>query len=96
MDPEALPTLFDGLTAFLVPGIDDVARFEDPARGARGRAALVVAPANVEEVRNVVRRCVANGVRLLPQGANTGLVGASVAPPEIPTVVLTSERLRAS
>ena len=96
MDPEALPTLFDGLTAFLVPGIDDVARFEDPARGARGRAALVVAPANVEEVRNVVRRCVANGVRLLPQGANTGLVGASVAPPEIPTVVLTSERLRSS
>ena len=31
--------------AVLVPGVDDVARFEEPARGDRGRAALVVAPA---------------------------------------------------
>ena len=38
----------------------------------------------------------ANGLRLLPQGANTGLVGASVPPTETPTVVLSIERLRSS
>ena len=35
------------------------------------------------------------GVRLVPQGANTGLVGASVAPSEQPCVVLSTDRLRA-
>ena len=39
---------------------------------------------------------VAEGVRLLPQGANTGLVGASVPPADPPTVVLSTERLRSA
>jgi FAD/FMN-containing dehydrogenase len=86
---------FAAFTRVLVPGADDVARFEEPARGERGHAALVLAPADVDEVREVVRLAVADGVRLLPQGANTGLVGASVPPADPPTAVLTSERLRA-
>jgi FAD/FMN-containing dehydrogenase len=86
---------FAGITRVLVPGVDDVVRFDEPARGERGRAALVLAPSGVEEVRAVVRIAAATGVRLLPQGANTGLVGASVAPDDPPTVVLSTERLRA-
>jgi FAD/FMN-containing dehydrogenase len=77
----------------LVPGRDDVARFDEPARGERGRAALVSTPATADEVADVVRICVAERVRMLPQGANTGLVGASVAPADPPTVVLSTERL---
>ena len=79
----------------LVPGRDDVARFDEPPRGRPGHAALVVQPVDRDEVRAVVRYAVAAGVRLVPQGANTGLVGASVAPSDQPCVVLSTERLRA-
>lgn len=96
MDSDALAATFEGVTTVYLPGVDDVARFEQPARGAPGRAALVVAPASVDEVRAVVRLAVAEGVRVLPQGANTGLVGASVPPVDPPTVVLSTERLRAA
>jgi FAD/FMN-containing dehydrogenase len=77
----------------------DRARYEEPARGRRGTAAAVVRPATLEEVRAVVEWARTNQVRLLPQGANTGLVGAST--PGVssndgePTVVLSLERLDA-
>ncbi|HET9667083.1 MAG TPA: FAD-binding oxidoreductase [Desertimonas sp.] len=96
MDSDRLAGHFEGVTAVFVPGIDDVARFERPARGADGRAALVVAPADIDEVRAVVRVASAEGVRLLAQGANSGLVGASVPPADPPTVVLSTERLRSA
>lgn len=91
----ALAEGFRGAAAVLVPGEDDVARFEQPWRGPAGQAALVVLPSTVEEVRAVVAVAVSERVRLLPQGAVTGLVGASVPPADAPTVVLTTERLRA-
>jgi len=84
---------FTGAARLLVPGADDLSRFEVPARGAPGRAVLVVQPASLDEMREVVRRAVAAGVRLLPQGANTGLVGASVPPADDPGVVLSLDRL---
>lgn len=87
--------IFDGAARVLVPGRDDVARFEHPARGAPGAAALVVQPTSVDEVREVVRRAYAARVRLLPQGANTGLVGASVPPADAPAVVLSLDLLKA-
>jgi FAD/FMN-containing dehydrogenase len=96
VDSDTLAGLFEGVTTVLVPGADDVARFDQPARGDPGHAALVVAPASVDEVRAVVRLAVSHHVRLLAQGANTGLVGASVAPAAPPTVVLSTERLRTS
>jgi FAD/FMN-containing dehydrogenase len=93
---EHVADVFDGAARVLVPGRDDVTRFEEPTRGATGRASLVVQPATVEEVRDVLRRAHAGGVRLLPQGANTGLVGASVPPADDPCVVLSLDRLRPS
>src|SRR5690606_16192858 len=77
----------------LRPGTDDLTGFETPARGAPGRATLVVQPASLDEVREVVRRTAAAGVRLLPQGANTGLVVASVPPIDEPCAVLSLDRL---
>jgi FAD/FMN-containing dehydrogenase len=84
--------LFGGVAPVLT-GTEDLARFDQPARGDEGHAAAAVLPATTDEVRDVVRAAVADGVRLLPQGANTGLVGASVAPADPPTVVLSTERL---
>ncbi|MBV9818234.1 MAG: FAD-binding oxidoreductase [Solirubrobacterales bacterium] len=42
------------------------------------RAALVVRPADGGELAEVVRRCAAAGVPIVPQGGNTGLVGGGV------------------
>ncbi len=44
----------------------------------RGRARLVARPADTEEVAAVIRICSEEGVAVVPQGGNTGLVGASV------------------
>ena len=44
----------------------------------RGRARLVVRPADTAQVAEVVRTCAAEGVPVVPQGGNTGLVGGSV------------------
>jgi FAD/FMN-containing dehydrogenase len=44
----------------------------------RGRAALVVRPGTVAEVAAVVRLCASGNIPIVPQGGNTGLVGASV------------------
>jgi FAD/FMN-containing dehydrogenase len=96
VDPAHLTDVFDGAARVLVPGRDDITRFEEPTRGATGRASLVVQPATVDEVREVARRAVAAGVRLLPQGANTGLVGASVPPADDPCVVLSLDLLSSS
>ena len=73
-----------GPAAVVRPGEGDLTRYETPARGTGGPAAAVVRPADTDEVRTVVRWAVLHGVRLLPQGANSGLVGASV-PPAVPT-----------
>ena len=89
----------------LVEGRDDVERYARPARGDRGGTTIVARPADVGEVRTLVRWAVAERVQLLPQGANSGLVGASVPPSRPPTspgqapesgrplVVVSTERL---
>ena len=43
-----------------------------------GRARLVVRPGSTEEVAGVLRACAEHGAAIVPQGGNTGLVGASV------------------
>src|SRR5690606_4214623 len=55
----------------------DLARYVVPARGPAGDAAAVVRPSTTEEVRVVVGWARRHRLRLIPQGANTGLVGAS-------------------
>jgi len=43
-----------------------------------GRAAAVVRPACTEEVAAVLRACADHGAAVIPQGGNTGMVGAGV------------------
>ena len=65
---------------------DWTGRFGAPAR-------LVVRPADSAEVAAVVRACAQAGVPIVPQGGNTGMVGASV--PRNGEVLLSLARLRA-
>jgi FAD/FMN-containing dehydrogenase len=78
-----------------LPGLltTDLAAYEQPWRGEAGKARAVVRPRDVNEVRDIVRWAVRERVRLLPQGANTGLVGASTPDTDGQSVVLSTERL---
>ena len=62
----------------------------------RGRALCVVLPATADEVAAVVRRCAReDGISIVPQGGNTGLVGGGVPDESRTQVVLSTKRLRA-
>jgi FAD/FMN-containing dehydrogenase len=56
-----------------------------------GHTAAVARPGSVEEVREIVRICMAAGTSLVPQGGNTGLVGGSI--PHRGEVLLSLARL---
>lgn len=65
-------------------------------RGAkRGSAIALLRPRSTAEVQQIVRWAAANDVALVPQGGNTGLVGAGVPETggERPSVVLSMRRL---
>ncbi|MEZ5383389.1 MAG: FAD-binding oxidoreductase [Microthrixaceae bacterium] len=68
-------------------------RYATPWRGPTGRTPAVLRPRSTEDVAAIVRLAVAHGVRLIPQGANTGLVEASVPDPFGAMVVLSLGRL---
>ena len=73
---------------------DLVAGYDRDWTGAwRGSPAAVVRPGSTDEVAEVVVACAQAGVPLVPQGGNTGLVGA--ASPSDGEVVLSTARLRA-
>ncbi|MDN3921624.1 FAD-binding oxidoreductase [Roseateles violae] len=60
----------------------------------RGRALAVARPASTEEVAAVVRLCAEQGVSLVPQGGNTGLVGGSVPDGSGRQIVLSLARMK--
>jgi FAD/FMN-containing dehydrogenase len=94
VDPAAVAELRGMLGApAVLTGEDDVARYQEPARGAAGAAAFVARPHTVDDVRAVLRWAWRHGVRLVPQGANTGLVGASVPDAGGGTGVLSLEKV---
>src|SRR2546423_13649583 len=62
--------------------------------GFGGPVRLVVRPGGTDEVAEVVRLCAAEGVAIVPQGGNTGLVGGGVpGGGQEPPVVLSLVRL---
>lgn len=73
---------------------EDMAAHVRGARYGDGKAAAVVRPARVEEVAAVVAFCASEGIPLVPQGANTGLVGASTPDGSGQQLVLSLSRLR--
>ncbi|OBZ93673.1 FAD-dependent oxidoreductase [Pararhizobium polonicum] len=55
----------------------DMAAYQTGARYDAGRAAIVLRPQTTEEVSAAVVYCVKNGIALIPQSGNTGLVSGS-------------------
>ena len=101
--PIEMTSLVDDLRAIvgadhvLVDGGDALLAHErDWRKRYRGRSLCVVRPGSTDEVAAVVRRCAReDGVSIVPQGGNTGLVGGGVPDDSRRQVLLSTRRLRA-
>ena len=96
------PTLIEALRAavgdahVLTADRHDLSAYEqDWRKRARGRALAVVRPGSTAEVAAVVQACLAEGVALVPQGGNTGLVVGSTPDDSGRQVVLNLGRMNA-
>ncbi len=65
-----------GDKGLLEPG-EDLVSYENCVRYGAGKAAFVVRPASSAETSKVMAYCMGQGIVLVPQSGNTGLVGAS-------------------
>ena len=73
----------------LVSGEQDMQPFVTDWRRTRsGNAAVVVRPGTVEEVSKVVKLCHDNGIAIVPQAGNTGLMGGATPWPTHRGIVL--------
>ncbi|MDE2364141.1 MAG: FAD-binding oxidoreductase [Hyphomicrobiales bacterium] len=59
----------------------------------RGAARAIVRPGSVAEVSRVLAYCNANGVKIVPQGGNTGLVGGQIPSRAGDEIVLSLRRM---
>ena len=93
--PDFIAEVRDALDAsgVLTDPVDREA-YATPWRGTPGRTPVVVRPATTAAVAEVVQLASRHRVRLIPQGANSGLVEASVPDRYGHMVVLSLERLR--
>jgi FAD/FMN-containing dehydrogenase len=71
----------------------ELARYEKGWRYGHGAALAAVRPGSTEEVSRVLTFACERGLRLVPQGANTGMVGASTPDASGQMLVLSLERL---
>jgi FAD/FMN-containing dehydrogenase len=88
----------EGLASLLGPGgllldASDFPRYETGWRYGAGRALAVARPRTPAETAAVLGWCSGHGVPVVPQGGNTGLVGASVPDASGEMLVLSLERL---
>lgn len=75
---------------------DAAARYDNDITGDHhGRSAAVVRPRDVDEVAAILRWCGDAGVRVVPQGGNTGLVAGATPSQDGLEVVLSLERMNA-
>jgi FAD/FMN-containing dehydrogenase len=71
----------------------ELARYEQGWRYGQGKALAAVRPGSTEDVSRVLAFASAQGIRVVPQGANTGLVGASTPDASGDMLVLSLERM---
>jgi FAD/FMN-containing dehydrogenase len=79
----------------LVTAASDMVAYETGARYDQGRAAFVARPASTADVSAVVAYCVKNGIALVPQSGNTGLVSGSTPDGSGQQGILSLDRLTA-
>lgn len=82
-----------GANGLLLDGADVEAASIDWRKMFFNRALCVVRPGSGAEVAAVVRICGAAGVRLVPQGGNTGLAGGAVPDPSGSQVIMSLSRM---
>src|SRR5690606_12065258 len=73
----------------------DMAAYETGARYDKGRAAFVARPVSTAQVSALVGYCVKNGIALVPQSGNTGLVSGSTPDDSGRQGILSLDRLTA-
>ena len=71
----------------------ELVRYEQGWRYGQGKALAVVRPSTTEDVSRVLALAAGHGIRVVPQGANTGLVGGSTPDASGEMLVLSLERL---
>ena len=71
----------------------ELARYEQGWRYGQGKALAAVRPSRTEDVARVLAFASSQGIRVVPQGANTGLVGGSTPDASGEMLVLSLERL---
>ncbi|WP_275786160.1 FAD-binding oxidoreductase [Pararhizobium gei] len=77
----------------IVPGNSGMAAYQSGARYDEGRAALVIRPQTTEDVSAALGYCVRNGIAVIPQSGNTGLVSGSTPDASGGQVVLSLDRM---
>ena len=97
--PDPIAPLLDGLRAALGPAAvltdpADTAAYVRDWRGLyQGATPAVIRPADAAGVAETVRRCVAAGVAMVPQGGNTSMVGGATPDATGQQIVLSLARL---
>jgi FAD/FMN-containing dehydrogenase len=71
----------------------ELARYEQGWRYGQGKALAAVRPSGTDDVARVLAFASSRGIRVVPQGANTGLVGGSTPDASGEMLVLSLERL---
>ncbi|HVW70918.1 MAG TPA: FAD-binding oxidoreductase [Steroidobacteraceae bacterium] len=72
----------------------DTEQYERGYRYGAGHALAIARPATVAELAGLVRYCFAHDLKIVPQGANTGLVGSSTPDASGGQLVVSLDRLR--
>jgi FAD/FMN-containing dehydrogenase len=83
-----------GAEGVLAPA-DGIETYERGYRYGAGRAVAVARPATTADLQEVVRYCFAQDLRVIAQGANTGLVAAATPDASGDQLILSLERMRA-
>ena len=97
--PESHPELITALRALLgeaglLTGLSDTDPYCEDWRGLyHGRALAVIRPADTEAVSEAVRLCARHGVKLVPQGGNTSMVGGAAVSEDGSEIILNLSRL---
>lgn len=74
-------------------GEDMAPHLTDFFRRTDGTAMLVARPDGVEEISELLRLCARRGLKIVPQGGNTGLCGGAIPRAEEPSIVLSMKRM---
>ncbi len=89
---EALRTIV-GDRGLIVDEQDKQPFVTDWRRARSGTASVVVRPASVEETSKVVKLCYDNGIAIVPQAGNTGLMGGATPWPNHSGILLSVGRM---